>query len=54
VQRLVDAGTARGEAARRVSRETGVPRRALYAPAPQDPADDQDGGDAPPPDELDP
>ncbi len=31
VQRLVDDGTARGEAARRVSRETGVPRRALYA-----------------------
>ncbi|HEY5434085.1 MAG TPA: hypothetical protein VIK13_02525, partial [Candidatus Limnocylindrales bacterium] len=31
VQRLVDEGTARGEAARRVSRETGVPRRALYA-----------------------
>ena len=30
VQRLVDEGTARGEAARRVSRETGVPRRALY------------------------
>ena len=31
VQQLVDEGTARGEAARRVSRETGVPRRALYA-----------------------
>ena len=31
VQRLVDEGTARGEAARRVARETGVPRRALYA-----------------------
>jgi len=31
VQRLVDDGTARGEAARRVARETGVPRRALYA-----------------------
>jgi 16S rRNA (cytidine1402-2'-O)-methyltransferase len=30
VQQLVDAGTARGEAARRVSHETGVPRRALY------------------------
>ena len=32
VQRLVDGGVARGEAARRVSRETGVPRRRLYAP----------------------
>ena len=31
VQQLVDEGSARGEAARRVSRETGVPRRALYA-----------------------
>jgi hypothetical protein len=29
----VDEGTARGEAARRVSRETGVPRRALYLAA---------------------
>jgi 16S rRNA (cytidine1402-2'-O)-methyltransferase len=33
VQRLVDSGVARGEAARRVSAETGVPRRQLYAPA---------------------
>jgi 16S rRNA (cytidine1402-2'-O)-methyltransferase len=32
VQRLVDEGTARGAAARRVSAETGVPRRQLYAP----------------------
>lgn len=30
VQRLVDGGVARGEAARQVSRETGVPRRQLY------------------------
>ena len=30
VQRLVDGGVPRGEAARRVSAETGVPRRALY------------------------
>lgn len=44
VQRLVDGGVARGEAARRVSRETGVPRRLLYAPVladdvPGDPAE---------------
>lgn len=52
VQRLVDEGTARGEAARRVSRETGVPRRALYAPGAQganrtsgDAGDDGDDGD---------
>jgi hypothetical protein len=32
VQRLVESGVARGEAARRVSAETGVPRRQLYAP----------------------
>ncbi len=30
VERLVAAGTARGEAARRVSAETGIPRRRLY------------------------
>lgn len=30
VERLVAAGTARGEAARRVSAETGLPRRRLY------------------------
>ncbi len=36
VQRLVDEGTARGAAARRVSAETGVPRRQLYAPASPD------------------
>jgi 16S rRNA (cytidine1402-2'-O)-methyltransferase len=30
VERLVAAGVARGEAARRVSAETGIPRRALY------------------------
>lgn len=30
VQRLVEAGTARGEAARRVSAATGIPRRRLY------------------------
>jgi 16S rRNA (cytidine1402-2'-O)-methyltransferase len=34
VQRLVDGGLARGEAARRVSRERGIPRRSLYAPPP--------------------
>jgi 16S rRNA (cytidine1402-2'-O)-methyltransferase len=39
VQRLVDEGTARGEAARLVARETGVPRRALYATK----RDDDDG-----------
>ena len=44
VQRLVDEGTARGEAARRVSRETGVPRRALYAPAPAAAAGDESSG----------
>jgi 16S rRNA (cytidine1402-2'-O)-methyltransferase len=32
VQRLVEGGVARGEAARRVASETGIPRRALYAP----------------------
>ncbi len=32
VQRLVDGGVARGEAARRVSAETGIPRRRLYDP----------------------
>ena len=31
VERLVAAGTARGEAARRVAVETGIPRRSLYA-----------------------
>ncbi len=31
VQRLVESGVARGEAARRVSAETGIPRRRLYA-----------------------
>jgi 16S rRNA (cytidine1402-2'-O)-methyltransferase len=30
VQRLVEDGAARGEAARRVSASTGIPRRALY------------------------
>ena len=30
VQRLVEAGTARGDAARRVSAATGIPRRRLY------------------------
>lgn len=30
VQRLVESGVARGEAARRVSAETGLPRRGLY------------------------
>ena len=30
VQRLVEAGTARGDAARRVSASTGIPRRQLY------------------------
>ena len=41
VQRLVESGVARGEAARRVSAETGVPRRQLYAPgdAPGAPGD---------------
>ncbi|HET9757553.1 MAG TPA: 16S rRNA (cytidine(1402)-2'-O)-methyltransferase [Candidatus Limnocylindrales bacterium] len=33
VDRLVDEGVARGEAARRVAAETGVPRRRLYRPA---------------------
>ena len=36
VQRLVDAGAARGEAARRVSAETGVPRRLLYDASPRE------------------
>jgi 16S rRNA (cytidine1402-2'-O)-methyltransferase len=36
VQRLVDAGLARGEAARRVSAETGVPRRRLYDTGPRE------------------
>ena len=31
VQRLVQAGTARGDAARRVSASTGIPRRQLYS-----------------------
>jgi 16S rRNA (cytidine1402-2'-O)-methyltransferase len=31
VERLVADGVARGDAARRVSAETGIPRRALYA-----------------------
>ena len=48
VQRLVDEGTARGEAARRVARETGVPRRALYVPAADD-GDDVPPGDSPEP-----
>ncbi len=47
VQRLVDEGTARGEAARRVSRETGIPRRALYSAA-------ADGDGNPPGDPLRP
>jgi 16S rRNA (cytidine1402-2'-O)-methyltransferase len=34
VERLVAAGTPRGEAARRVSRATGIPRRRLYEPPP--------------------
>jgi 16S rRNA (cytidine1402-2'-O)-methyltransferase len=33
VDRLVADGLARGEAARRVSAETGIPRRRLYVPA---------------------
>lgn len=41
VQRLVESGVARGEAARRVAAETGVPRRALYAPEAR-----SDAGDA--------
>jgi 16S rRNA (cytidine1402-2'-O)-methyltransferase len=36
VQRLVDGGVARGEAARRVSAETGVPRRELYVTSPRE------------------
>jgi 16S rRNA (cytidine1402-2'-O)-methyltransferase len=44
VQRLVESGVARGEAARRVSAETGVPRRQLYAPGD---APDAAAGDAP-------
>ena len=38
VERLVAAGTARGEAARRVAAATGLPRRSLYA-APSAPTD---------------
>ncbi len=34
VERLVEGGAARGEAARRVAAETGLPRRALYATRP--------------------
>jgi 16S rRNA (cytidine1402-2'-O)-methyltransferase len=33
VERLVGEGVARGEAARRIAAETGVPRRRLYRPA---------------------
>jgi 16S rRNA (cytidine1402-2'-O)-methyltransferase len=33
VDRLVAGGVARGEAARRVAAETGIPRRRLYEPA---------------------
>jgi 16S rRNA (cytidine1402-2'-O)-methyltransferase len=36
VERLVDAGTPRGEAARRISLATGIPRRRLYAIRPSD------------------
>ncbi len=35
VQRLVEAGTARGDAARRVSAATGIPRRQLYTASDQ-------------------
>ena len=35
VDALVAAGTARGDAAKQVSAETGLPRRALYAATPQ-------------------
>ena len=38
VERLVESGVARGEAARRVAAETGLPRRALYAARPDDEA----------------
>ena len=37
VDRLVAAGTARGEAAKRVAAETGLPRRALYGAEADDP-----------------
>jgi hypothetical protein len=36
VERLVGTGTPRGEAARRVSLATGIPRRRLYAVPPSD------------------
>ena len=36
VERLVAAGTARGEAAKRVAAATGIPRRALYGTVPHD------------------
>ena len=36
VERLVAAGTARGDAARRVAAATGIPRRQLYGIAPSD------------------
>ncbi len=36
VERLVDEGVARGEAARRVAAETGLPRRRLYGAATAD------------------
>jgi 16S rRNA (cytidine1402-2'-O)-methyltransferase len=39
VERLVAAGTPRGEAARRVAGATGLPRRSLYAVPPRPPAD---------------
>ncbi len=37
VERLVDKGVARGEAAKRVAAETGLPRRRLYAAPPDRP-----------------
>jgi len=37
VERLVEGGAARGEAARRVAAETGLPRRALYATRTEEP-----------------
>jgi hypothetical protein len=36
VERLVEQGVARGEAARRVSAETGIPRRSLYGATPDE------------------
>ncbi|MDQ1323270.1 MAG: Ribosomal small subunit methyltransferase [Chloroflexota bacterium] len=47
VERLVESGVARGEAARRVSAETGVPRRQLYAAGDAQHASGRENGPTP-------